>query len=236
MAKKIIIIGGVGNGTVVASTVEDVIQDGGDWELLGYLNDFEPEGSLINGCPVLGKVPDVSRFNAKDCYFIYTLVTVKKASERIQKLLALELPLERFATIVHPTATVSRYVKLGYGVVLMPGVVISPNVTIGNHTQLYGNSFVGHDTTIGDYCFIANCASVGGRVVVEDGVHIGSNASVIEKVTIGSWSLVGLGSVVLKDVPPFAKVVGNPARIIGYLEGKEDEPLPPEYSRLIGQK
>lgn len=221
MSKKVVIIGGRGNGTVVSSTVEDIMRDSQEWELLGFLNDEIKSGEELGGFTVLGTVDEAPRFNKKDCYFIYALVTVKQAYERIQKLHRLGIPDEKFATLKHPTAVISRNVTLGYGVVLMPGVIVSPDVTIGNHTQLYANSFVGHDTTVGDYCFVANNASVGGRVVVQDGVHIGSNCSIIERVTLGKWAVVGLGSVVLKDVEPLTTVVGNPAGTIGSVSKEE---------------
>ena len=213
--KKLIIIGGPGNGTVISSTVEDIVRESREWEFLGFLNDQMKAGDNLAGFPVLGTVDEAPQFNRTDCYFIYALVTVKQAHDRIRRLHALGIPPDKFAALRHPTAVVSRNVRLGYGTVLMPGVIISPDVTIGNHTQLYANSFVGHDTRVGDYCFIANNASVGGRVTVEDGVHIGSNSSIIERTTLGKWSVVGLGAVVLKDVEPYTKVVGNPARSIG---------------------
>ncbi|MHA1484998.1 MAG: NeuD/PglB/VioB family sugar acetyltransferase [Candidatus Thorarchaeota archaeon] len=215
MMKKLIIIGGVGNGTVVSSTVEDIMRESHEWELLGFLDDRAEVGEELNGFPVLGRVDEAHRFNSKDCYFIYTMIRLKQAYERIEKLRSLGINDEKFATLWHPTAVISRNVRLGYGVVLMPGVIISPDVTIGNHTQLYANSFVGHNTTVGDYCFIANNASIGGNITVENGVHIGSNCSVNERVVLGEWSLIGLGSVVLQDVEPFTKVVGNPTRSIG---------------------
>lgn len=218
MPKKVIIIGGTGNGTVISSTVEDIMRESQEWELLGFLNDQLKVGEELGGFPVLGKADEAPRFNKKDCYFIYALVTVKQAYERIQRLHSLGIPLEKFATLKHPTAVVSRNVKLGYGVVLMPGVITSPDATIGNHAQLYANSFVGHDTKVGDYCFIANNASVGGIVTLEEGVHIGSNCSIIERVTVGKWSIIGLGSVVLKDVEPFTIVAGNPAKVIGSVD------------------
>ncbi len=214
MPKKVIIIGGVGTGTVIGATIEDIMQESQEWELLGFLNDHIEIGEELNGFPVLGKVNDAKQFNSKDCYFVYALITAKKAYERIQKLSSLSIPEEKFATLKHPTAVIARNVRLGYGVVLMPGVVISPAAVIGNHTQLYANSFVGHNTTVGSHCLIANNASIGAFVSVEDGVHVGSNSSIIERVTLGEWSVVGLGAVVVQDVPSFTTVVGNPAKVL----------------------
>ena len=215
MPKKIIIIGGIGTGTVIAATIEDIMRESQEWELHGFLNDSMKAGEELNGFPVLGTPDDARRFEAEGCYFIYALVTTKKAYERVQKLQSLGIPEEKFPTLKHPTVVVSRNVRLGYGVVLMPGVVISPDAAIGNHTHLYANSFVGHNTTVGSHCLIANNASIGAFINIEDGVHVGSNCSIIERVTLGEWSVVGLGAVVVKDVPPFTTVVGNPAKAVG---------------------
>lgn len=212
---KLIIIGGTGNGTVITSAVEDYIDEIGGWEIMGYLNDFEKKGRFLNGFPVLGTTEEIKRYDKKDCYFIYSLLSAQKSFERKKKLEGLHIEDKKFATFVHPKASVSRHSRLGRGVMVMPNAVISPNVTVGNHTHIYANSLVGHDTTIGNFCFIANSASVGSRVIIDEGVHIGSNSSILESVHMGVWSMVGLGAVVIKDVEPYAKVVGNPAKPIG---------------------
>jgi len=213
--QKLVILGAGGNATVIASAVEDIIAVGGNYEILGYLDDMKEKGEVINNYPVLGIIPDASSYlEDKDIMFVYSLLTAKKVDERIDKLMKLNLPIERFATLVHPQATVSRYSSLGKGVVIMPGVVVSPNVSIGNFVLIYANSLIGHDSILEDYCFIANCVSTGSTVVVKKGAYLGSNSSVREKIAIGENSLVGLGAVVLKDVPPGSTVVGNPAKVL----------------------
>jgi acetyltransferase EpsM len=210
-------MGGPGNGTVIASTIIDLMKTDNEWELMGYLNDSGDIGDVIEEYPIVGRVKEAQRFNAPDVYFIYALTTVKKAKERVELLESLELPRVKFATIIHPTAVVAHSAQIGFGVVLMPLVVIGPNVSIGDHSQVYAHGFLGHHAKVGDHSFIANNASVGGYVNIHQGAHIGSNSSILERVTVGEWGLVGLGSVVLKDVPPYSKAVGNPARIIGKL-------------------
>ena len=217
MEKKLIIIGGRGNGTVIASAIEDYIQEYGGWEILGYLNDYDSIGSHINDIPIIDTIGNINKYNTKDCFFIYAILSAGVARKRKEKLDRLGIGIDKFATFIHPSAVVSVRSKLGNGVVIMPNVVISPNVSIGNHTHIYANAFVGHDTIVGNCSFIANNASIGSTIVLNEGVHIGSNSTLLEKITIGEWSLVGMGSVVLKDVPPFSKIVGNPARMIGKL-------------------
>lgn len=214
--KKLIIIGGYGNGTVVQSTVEDVNKKSPTWEVVGFLNDYE-EGR-INGVPVLGKINnEVVREYLKDedVYFFYTLISVKLNYEHIDKLHNLNIPKERFATVIHPTAVISDFAQIGHGVCIQPFVSVGPNVQIDNHVQIFAQSLIGHGATLEDYSYVANNACVGADVTLKEGAYLGTNCTTIEHIKIGKWSLVGMGSVVLEDVPDYKKVVGNPARIIG---------------------
>lgn len=215
MTRKIVIIGGRGNGTVIASTIEDCRDAGQDIECVGFLNDHEEE---INGYSVLGGIQNGDWKNLPEDYsFIYAMSNIKQAPERFEMLQNLGIPDERYATVIHPTAVVSGKATLGCGVVLMPFTLVSPNVKIGNHTQLYAQSFVGHDTVLDEMVFVANNASIGGRIHIKDGAHIGSNCSILERLTIGEFAVTGLGSVVLKDVAKKEKIVGNPGRSIGFI-------------------
>lgn len=214
--KKLIIIGGYGNGTVVQSTVEDINQLTPTWEILGFLNDRET-GS-INGKLVLGPITRETVRNYlkdPDIYFFYTLISVKLNFNFLSKLLDLAIPTERFATIIHPTAVVSRFARLGHGVCIQPLVSVGPNVTIGNHVQIYAQSLIGHNATLDDYTYVANNACIGASVHLQEGAYLGTNATTLEGIVLGRWSLAGIGAVVLKDIPEYTKVVGNPARPIG---------------------
>jgi len=210
--EKVVIIGGRGNGTVIASAIEDCKLQGKDFEFLGFLNDNEVE---INGYPVVGKIRNNDWIALpKEVKFIYAMSNIKQASERHNLLKSLNIPDDRFTNIIHPSAVVSTKSKLGIGVVLMPYVLISPDVVLGNHTQMYAQSFIGHDSITEEMVFVGNNASVGGRVTLKNGSHIGSNSSVLERLTVGEYSIIGLGSVVLKDVKPGEVVVGNPGKVI----------------------
>lgn len=214
--KKLIIIGGAGNGTVVLSTVEDINDDHPQWEILGFLNDFETRP--INGYPVLGKIDrsGVDNFlKYDDVFFLFTLISTKFNHHFIHRLVDLEIPQQKFATIIHPTAVVSRSSQIGRGVMIQPFVSIGPNVQLGDHIQIYAQAFIGHNSRLADYAYVANNACVGAAVHLCEGAYLGTNSSTLENVTLGKWSLVGMGSVVIHDVPDFAKVVGNPAKVIG---------------------
>lgn len=217
--KKLIIIGGYGNGTVVQSTVEDINSRAEEWELLGFLNDRETEP--INGYPVLGKVSreTVEPFLAdEDVYFFYSLISVKLNFKFLHKLSDLKIPRERFATIIHPTAVISRFSKIGFGTCIQPFVSVGPNTVIGDHVHIFAQALVGHGARLDNYSYVANNACIGADVHLLEGAYLGTNATTLEFVTLGKWSVTGIGAVVLKDVPDYAKMVGNPARQIGTVE------------------
>jgi acetyltransferase EpsM len=216
--KKLIIIGGRGNGTVAASTVEDINAVKKEWEILGFLNDNETE---INGFPVIGPInrETAQKFlKQPDIYFVYTLISPKNREKFKHKLLDLQIPRERFATIIHPTTVVSKFAKIGYGCSIQPFVSVGPDVEIGDHVQIYAQALIGHDSRLDNFSYVANNACIGAKVHLQEGAYLGTNCSTLEFITIGKWSLVGMGSVVLKSVADNTKVVGNPAREIGKVE------------------
>lgn len=101
------------------------------------------------------------------------------------------------------------------------------NLTVGEGLCInHGHALVVHDhTIIGNHCRLRHCTTIGvahtnidyqntGAPVIEDYVDIGSNVCIIGDIRIGHHAVIGAGSVVVKDVPAYAVVVGNPARVI----------------------
>jgi acetyltransferase EpsM len=217
--KKIIIIGGRGNGTVVLSTLEAINKVKKEWNILGFLNDKEVAD--IGGYPILGKVDreTVGNFLKDDnMYFFYTLISVKLNFKYLSKLHDLKIPLNRFATLIHPTAVISHRVSVGYGTCISALACINEFSEIGNFVQIWPQVYLGTGVKMADYSYAAGQAYIGSYVNVEEGGYIGPSSSILEFKKLGRWSLVGMGSVVVKDVEPFNKVVGNPMRTLGQVE------------------
>ncbi len=123
--------------------------------------------------------------------------------------------------------------KIGKKCVLGQNVNVGNNVTIGNFVKIQNNVSVYEGVTLEDYVFcgpsmvftnILNPRSkypqVGAayyiKTLVKEGASLGANCTIVCGNTIGRFAMVGAGSVVTKDVPDFALVVGNPAKIIGW--------------------
>ncbi|RZK77309.1 MAG: acetyltransferase [Pedobacter sp.] len=136
-------------------------------------------------------------------------------NNRIRKRIA-EMVGGDFEVAIHPKSSISPTAYIGKGTVIMANATVSSCVNLGKHVIINTNASVDHDCKIGDFAHISPQAGIAGGVSIGEGTHVGIGASIIQGLKIGNWATIGAGAVVLKDVPDFAVVVGNPARIIKY--------------------
>lgn len=109
-------------------------------------------------------------------------------------------------------------------------VVIGNNVTIKSGVYIWDGVRIGNNVFIGPSVTFTNDKNPRSKIYpdsfqkirIHDHASIGANATLLPGVTIGKGAMIGAGSVVTKDVPPYAVVVGNPARIIKYIELSND--------------
>jgi acetyltransferase EpsM len=213
--KRVVILGGAGIGMIAAS----IIERKGEAEVVGFLNDAVPVGTEIGKYrrfKVVGRTADVyAHLEDVDCSVFIAYVGLTNEKATYEKIAGLAIPPERLISIIDPTAVFPHgYCQIGRGVMLAPLSQLSADTTISDNCMLLPNSYLGHNSFLDRFAHLATNAVVGANVHVGKGVHIGSNATVREYVHIGDFSLIGVGSVVLKDVPENAVVVGNPARIL----------------------
>lgn len=121
----------------------------------------------------------------------------------------------------HPESIISEkstigpeQVQIGEATAVLTNCVIESTVKVGKGCLLNLNSLVSHNSVIGDFTEIAPGVQVLGNCKIGSGVFIGTGAIIFPGITIGDNAVVGMGAVVINDVPPSAKVVGNPARLI----------------------
>lgn len=118
------------------------------------------------------------------------------------------------ATLIHPSAIVSKSANIKNGSVVMPLCVINANAQIGVGVIINSGSIIEHDCKIDDFVHVSPNASLAGAVSVGKLTHIGLNSSIKECIKIGENSIIGAGSVVINNIEDNAVYVGNPAKII----------------------
>ena len=119
--------------------------------------------------------------------------------------------------IVGDRVTIKSGVQLWDGITLEDDVFVGPNATFTNdpfpRSKQYPKAFP--------------------RTLIRKGASIGANATILPGLTVVQYAMLGAGTVVTKDVPPFAIVVGNPARIVGYVQTSTDRSSAPVVSTAI---
>ena len=213
--KQLIILGTGGNCLDIYDAALAINRQAGHpvYECLGLLDDNPAlHGQEISGLRVLGGLADAARF--PDAVFINGIGSPSSFWRKADILRGTGLPRERFETIVHPQASVSSLAKLGHGVAVLPGVSIAACAEIGDHVIILQGAIISHHCRIGDYGCIASGACLSGNVEAAPFTYIGANASVRNGIKIGTRALVGIGSVVVKDVLENTVVAGNPAKYL----------------------
>lgn len=213
--KNLIVLGGSGIGMIAISIAREL----GTYTIGGFLNDVVPVGSYIgkyDKFQVIGTTEDLPKFlEDENNVFFIAYVGMQHEQEVFEKITSLNIPANRMATLIHPTAIIPKGMcKIGNGVLMAPLSQLSPDTTLEDNCIMLPNSFLGHDSTLKRFAHIASNATVGANVTVGCACHVGTNSTVREKITIGDFCLIGSGAVVLKDVEPHSIVVGNPAKLL----------------------
>ena len=123
-------------------------------------------------------------------------------------------------------ASIGPRCNIGQNVVISPGVTIGANVKIQNNVSIYTGVVLEDDVFCGPSMVFTNVVNPRSHVsrkteyqqtLVKRGATLGANSTIVCGHTIGRYAFVGAGAVVTRDVPDYALVVGNPARIAGWM-------------------
>ena len=204
----IIIVGAAGCGREVANWIEDINNVSPTWNILGFLDD---NINALAGFPckyqVLGTIKDHDpRPDVKYAMGIASPAVKKKLGR------ALMAKGAEFASIIHPSVRIYSESKLGIGLIAYPNAKIATGVKIGDFVTLQ-STILGHDATLENYVTVSSSCGITGAVTLHEGCFIGDHACIAVGLEVGAYAYVGIGSVVIRNVPAETKVFGNPARI-----------------------
>ncbi len=129
-------------------------------------------------------------------------------------------------THIMSQACIGKNCNIGQNVVISSGVTIGNGVKIQNNVSVYTGVTCEDDVFLGPSCVFTNVINPRSAIsrkeefrptIIKRGASIGANATIVCGHTIGEYAMIGAGSVVTKDISPYALVVGNPSKQIGWV-------------------
>jgi acetyltransferase EpsM len=195
---------------VLAPEVADVVSDIPGVCVAGFVENMDRArcANTINGLPVywINEVETLAGTHAATCGIVTT-----QRSRFTDQIDALGMP---FATLVHPTAHISRTTEVGPGTLVGAGAIIASHTRLGRHVFVNRGALVGHHTHIGDFVSIQPGANIAGACEIGAAVYVGMGAVIIDHMKVGCHSVIGAGAVVIEDVPDHVLVIGVPAKTV----------------------
>ncbi len=197
MQKNVIIIGAGGHGKVIA----DIVEASGD-KLIGFFDD-NLSGKIM-GYDILGKTENYAEY--PEAFFVIAV-----GNNKIRRKIAEKIKGAKLYTAIHPSASVSKYAKIGAGSVVCAGGVVAPEVKLGEHCIVNHGAVADHECKIGAFTHISPNASVCGQCEIGESCHIGAGAVIKNNVFICKNVTVGIGAAVAKSIDESGTYVGIPA-------------------------
>lgn len=184
----------------------------GQYEIIGFIDDNPSKhGKTFFGSEVFGR-DFINKYS--EIKILAVPGNPENFRERLKIIAELNIPYERFATVIHPNASISKHAIIGRNVLIMAGVVVTSTAVISDHVCILPNSVLHHDSLIGTGTLIGSNVLIAGGVKVGENCYIGSGSNIINGISIGKGTLIGLGTNLLKDTPEGSKVIGNPGRLV----------------------
>lgn len=209
-------MGAGGDGLVIAEAILQSnagLDDSQKIIVHGFLDDGYSEKSTLEGYIVLGGIDGWKDLD-DDIFFISALQKVGDMLHRVARIEKLQVPMERWISVIHPTAVISSDVSLGVGVYIGAFCSIQPRCIVGNFSTLRAGAALGHDVKLSNHVYVGPNAVLCGNASMLCGAHLGPGSVVLDNRSVGEFAVVGICSAVTKNVANHSVVMGNPAKRI----------------------
>ena len=208
--KHLIIIGAGAYGREAFTLGRESRGYGTEFVIKGYLDSNLDAFKDYNGYPpVLGTVEE---YIIQDHdVFICAIGGIQQKKKTVNQILAKN---GSFINLIHKSAYIGDFVKMGTGIFMGYDTVISNDTHIDDFVLINSRALIGHDCRIGKYSLIGVSAFVAGNVDIGEDTTLHPKVSLMRGISVGRKSTVGLGAVAVKDIKENSTVFGNPAKQI----------------------
>ncbi len=203
--------------TPYALVFADAFSDLPQFQVAGFVENLDRQRcqQAHGGLPVHW-VEDIAPL--RDTHAVICCLSTTHRDDYVQRIRQMGF---QFATLIHPTATVSKKSTVAEGTSLNIGCIVAGFTSIGRYVQVNRGVTIGHHTAIEDYSTIQPGVNIAGNCHIGPQTYIGIGATIVDGIKVGAHSVIGAGSVVTKDVPDRVLVVGVPAKVVKEgIEGK----------------
>lgn len=187
--------------------------DTGRFQVVGYLDNQEPCGSMVNGLPVFGTVADAETLyknGAFDSVFIAVGYSRFDLKEEFYKQIKGKVPL---ATIICPHTVIHHTACIGEGVLIAAGSQIGFGAEIEDNVTITSGVLIGHQSHIGKHSFFAGRVATAGFVHIGERCFLGLNSMFADDVTVANDIWICPGTVVAKDLKEKGKYMSSSLKI-----------------------
>lgn len=172
---------------------------------------LDKKGVTVNQAVDDFSLPNAEEILIEEGLEVLFCVGYKDLHKRLQRYYELKRKGIQFASFQADNAVVSDNARVHNGTIINQTAVIDNFAEIGEACFVNIGAIINHDAVIGAGTFIAPGACICGFVTVGEECFIGANATIIDHIVIGKGAIIAAGAVVIRDVPDYTMVAGNPA-------------------------
>jgi sugar O-acyltransferase (sialic acid O-acetyltransferase NeuD family) len=199
--KTLAIIGASGHGKVIADIAEQLGFS------VNFYDDAFPNKKNIEHWPVIGTFSDLLDVPSNQ---VSVAVAIGHNITRKVKIETLDQKGYMLPVLIHPTAVISKYAQIDSGSVIAANAVINAFAEVGRGCIINTSAIIEHDCRIGDFTHICPGTSLAGGVSVGRASWVGIGSKVKQLIHIGDNTLIGAGSLVVKDISSDVTAYGSP--------------------------
>ncbi len=210
--KRAVLIGAGSYGEALLTYLNE------DYTVVAFIDDdLQKKGSYLHNTIIAGTFNDLIQKNIDIAYDV-VFCAIGNNATRVNYLSKLQQLGIETPSYIHSSVQITKDTNIGKAVYILPNCSLMPHSSISDFTIISIGSTITHHVSIGKGVMISCGVTIGAEIIIEDQVLVGVGSTILSgKIRICKGALIGAGSVIIKDVPERAVMVGSPGKLIKYL-------------------